>query len=135
MKRKCPLENAEAKMFKDWADYHPIVKLYLAPIPNGGSRNKLEALNMRRRGQTRAGVSDYFLAYPVDKQKWDDKLHGLFTTHCNGLWIELKRRDKTISKPTPEQREWLERMTDIGYATVVAYGADEAIKAVEEYLR
>lgn len=120
VKAKCPIESAEARFLWDWAMYHPIAKHYLAPLPNGGSRNKLEAYNMKRNGQVRAGVSDYFFAYPA---------HGK-----PGLWIELKRRDPAISKPTEEQIKWLERMEAVGYEVAIAWGAEQAIAAIQSYL-
>ena len=140
---KCPTENDEALKLKRWTDNHFIAKDYLVPIPNGGSRNKLEAANMKRRGQARAGVSDYFLAYPMvtctsssDTQSLiDDNVTLKIVNFISGLWIELKRQDKRISRPTPEQVIWLERMRNKNYAAVVAYGADDAIKAIKDYLK
>lgn len=117
---KCPLEKEEAHFLWNWAAHHTIAKHYLAPIPNGGSRNKLEAYNMKRQGQVRAGVSDYLLAYPMNGK--------------SGLWIELKRRDPAISKPTQEQLNWLEKMESVGYSVTIAWGAEEAISAIQEYL-
>jgi hypothetical protein len=120
MNNRCPREKYEAQCFYEWSRLHPIAKHYLAPIPNGGSRHKLEAYNMQRHGQVRKGVSDYLLAYPC---------HGKA-----GLWLELKRRDPKLSQPTEEQLEWLQRMEKVGYAVTIAWGADEAIAAVKEYL-
>jgi hypothetical protein len=120
-KTKCPLEREEAQVLWDWAMYHPIAKHYLAPHANGGSRHKLEAYNMKRNGQVRAGVSDYFFAYPA---------HGK-----PGLWIELKRRDPSISKPTQDQLDWLEKMEAVGYEVAIAWGAEQAIAVIQEYLQ
>lgn len=120
IKTKCPLESTEAKKFWQWSRYHPIAKLYLYAVQNGGYRNPREAKNQKDSG-TRAGVSDYNLPYPHNGK--------------HGLWIELKRADKSVSRLTEEQAAWLAAMELLGHATCVAYGADEAIKAVEEYLR
>lgn len=120
MLSKCPTEFQEAKLFWEWAQYHPIAKSRLFAIPNGGSRNKLEARNMKLTG-IRAGISDYMLAYPSG-----DK-HGLF--------LELKRANRALSRLTEEQAQWLAASERLGYATKVAYGAEEAIKAVEDYLK
>jgi hypothetical protein len=116
----CPLESTEAKTFWAWAQYHPIAKYCLFAIPNGGSRNVREAKNMKDQG-VRKGVSDYFLAHP-----WNGK---------GGLFIELKRANKAISRLSVEQAAWLAQSERVGYATKCAYGADEAIRAVEEYLK
>lgn len=119
-KIKCPLESSEAKTFWQWSQYHPIAKDHLFAVPNGGTRNVREAVNMRAQG-VRVGVSDYMLAHPSNGKA--------------GLFIELKRSDKTISRLSADQAIWLARMERVGYATKVAYGAEEAIKAVEEYLK
>lgn len=119
-KIKCPTEASEAKAFWEWAQYHPIVKNYLFAIPNGGSRNVREAKNLKAQG-VKPGISDYFLAHPAQGK--------------HGMSIELKRANKTISRLTLEQAMWLGQCERMGYATKVAYGAQEAIKAVEEYLK
>lgn len=114
-----PKEAEEARAFWEEAQYHHIAKDFLFAIPNGGSRNIIEARNMRLQG-IRAGVSDYFLAYPANGK-------------C-GLWIELKRTKKSLSQVTEEQAIWLERCERVGYAVSVAYGAEDAMRAVNHYL-
>lgn len=86
-------------------------------IPNGGSRNKLEAANLKRQG-VKAGVPDLFL--PVSRGGY----HGLF--------IELKcGKNKTTAK----QNEWLKNLSEQGYAVSVCYGCNEAIKKILKYLK
>lgn len=116
----CPLESSEAKTFWAWAQYHNIARDHLFAVPNGGSRNVIEAKNMKATG-VKQGIADYFMAYP----------HG----GKHGLFLELKRRDKSVSRLTVEQAAWLAQCERRGYHTSVAYGADEAIKAVEDYLK
>lgn len=85
-------------------------------IPNGGSRNKIEAANLKRQG-VKAGVPDICL--PVARGGY------------HGLYIELKAgRNKTTEK----QQEWLTALERQGYQAVVCYGWEEAKKAIEEYL-
>ena len=119
MKIKCPTEAEEAVQLMQWALMHPICKNILIAIPNGGSRNFLEARNMKKQG-VKAGVSDYFLPYPVGCKA--------------GLWIELKRRDKKLSKLSDLQFAWLTQMHKVGYACCVAYGAEDAISRISGYL-
>ncbi len=119
-KISCPLESSEAKTLWQWAQYHPIAKNHLFAIPNGGTRNVKEAVNMRAQG-VRVGVSDYMLAYPCDGKA--------------GMFLELKRAHKALSRVSADQAIWMARMERVGYATKVAYGADEAIKAIEDYLK
>jgi|ERR1043165_6841894 hypothetical protein len=115
---KVPTEFQEGVIVFQWAQFNPIAKKYLFAIPNGGSRDPREAKNLKRQG-VRKGVSDFFLPYP-SKGKY-------------GLWLELKRRKN--ARATKEQVDWLREMAELGYEAKLVYGADEAIKAIEEYLR
>jgi hypothetical protein len=73
------------------------VSAYLLAIPNGGQRSPREAARLRAEG-VKAGVSD--LLFPIPRQG------------KAGLWIELKAPK---GRPTPAQREWLEKMSAAGY--------------------
>lgn len=85
-------------------------------IPNGGSRNKAEAVKLKQMG-VRAGVPD--LCLPVPK--------GIYA----GLYIELKYGDGRIEK---SQREFLKEAVKYGHFCVVCYGAEEAIHILQEYV-
>lgn len=85
-------------------------------IPNGGSRNFKEAMNLKRQG-VKAGVMDLFL--PVARKS------------KHGLWIEMKW-DK--NKLTQQQKKWYFSMIDQGYEVEVCYSADEAIQVIKDYL-
>jgi len=86
-------------------------------IPNGGSRNKIEAANLKRQG-VKAGVPDLFV--PIAKSGF----HGLF--------IEMKYGKNTL---THYQKIWLEELRDNGYRAEVCYSAKEAIDLIRGYLR
>lgn len=112
-------EATEQERLISWAQWQhnrfPELKL-LFHIPNGGSRNALEAANLKRQG-VKAGVPDLFL--PVAKGTY----HGLF--------IEMKWGKNTV---TDKQDEWLHDLTVQGYKAAVCYGADEAIEIITDYL-
>lgn len=112
-------EAAEQSTLIDWAlrcrGKWPELEL-LFHIPNGGSRNRAEAANLKRQG-VKAGVPDLFL--PAARGKY----HGLF--------IEMKHGK---NKPTEAQRQWIAALNKQGYAAVVCYGFEDARAAVEEYL-
>lgn len=114
-------EAAEQAAVFEWAEYH-IGKhpelAYMFHPPNGGSRHAAEAANLKRQG-VRSGVPDICLPVP----------RGGF----HGLWIELKR-DK-YGKLSEPQRDYIRFLSDQGYKAGVCYGADEAIRAIEKYLR
>ncbi len=111
--------DQQRKLFQ-WTTFirteYPEVDL-MFHIPNGGSRNKLEAANLKRQG-VKAGVPDLFL--PVSRGGY----HGLF--------IELKYGK---NKPTEKQTEWLKSLNEQGYVVAVCYGCNEASKKILKYLK
>lgn len=85
-------------------------------VPNGGSRNAIEAANLKRQG-VKAGVPDIFL--PAARGIW----HGLF--------IELKvGKNKTSEK----QKEWLKKLNEQKYLACVCWSWEEARTTIECYL-
>lgn len=85
-------------------------------VPNGGSRRHLEAARLKASG-VKAGVPDVVIVtrpprYPA----------------MPGVVLELKTEQGRVS---PEQEEWLRRFDALGWATVVAYGADDALEQLE----
>lgn len=112
-------EDTEQEAVISWANWHlqeyPALK-WLHHIPNGGKRNAAEAARFKAQG-VKAGVSDLFL--PAARG-------GYF-----GLYIEMKYGK---NKPTDQQREFIADMQQAGYDAQVAYGADEAITILREYL-
>lgn len=110
-------ESEHQKLIFKWAKTDVRCRDYLIAIPNGGTRNIKEAVNMKAQG-VRKGVSDLFLAFPVGD--------------LSGLWIELKKDTKCpISE---EQIAWITGMKYVGYAADVAYGYKDAIKIITNYL-
>lgn len=97
----------------DYCEYRHIPMFH---IPNGGSRNKREAKNLKRQG-VKAGVPDLF--FPVAKRGY----HGLF--------IEMKSE---TGRPTDKQREWLDLLNAKGYKAVVCHGFDEAKERLDWYM-
>ena len=95
--------------------YCDLRKLPVYHVPNGGSRNKLEAANLKRQG-VRAGVPD--LCFPV-------ALRGY-----HGMYIEMKAGKNTI---TDAQGEWLELLSRNGYYTAVCYGFENARRVIDWY--
>ena len=97
------------------AQYPELDLLY--HIPNGGSRNKIEAANLKRQG-VRAGVPD--LCLPVARGEY------------HGIYIEMKHGK---NKPTQKQEEWLEKLTKQGYLTAVAYTYEAAADILLKYIK
>lgn len=108
-------EAMEQAALFEWAAYIPDLK-YMHAIPNGGSRNKLEAINLKRQG-VKAGVPDICL--PLPKGEY------------HGLYIEMKYGK---NKPSKKQSEYIEYLTSKGYKAAVCYGFNEAKNVIVDYL-
>lgn len=89
---------------------------YLFAIPNAGKRSPVAAARLAAEG-LKKGVWDLMLALPFGGRP--------------GLWIEMKSKTGSLE---PEQREWGQRMTAVGYVTVVCRSCDAAREAVLQYL-
>ena len=120
MRNNTPLESAEQVALFRWAAYasgtHPELK-NLYHVPNGGTRDRREAHNLRLQG-VKSGVPDICLDWPG--------------SGYHGLRIELKRTKG--GRLSDDQKDWLERLNRAGYRAVVCYGWDEARREIEEYL-
>lgn len=112
-------EADEQKALMQWAKWqegrYPELKL-LYHCPNGGTRNKLEAANLKRQG-VKAGVPDLFLPVPRS-QKY-------------GLFIEMK---VGRNKCTDNQKKWIRNLLEQGYEVKVCYSCEEAIQVIKKYL-
>lgn len=96
-------------------NYCDLRKLPVYHIPNGGSRNTMEAANLKRQG-VRAGVPD--LCFPVAQRGY------------HGMYIEMKAGKNST---TDAQDKWLELLKGNGYYTAVCYGFAEARKVIDWY--
>lgn len=112
-------EDTEQIQVVAWADWnaimHPELK-WLHHIPNGGSRNKAEAVKFKQMG-VRSGISDLFL--PCAR--------GMY----HGLYIEMKYGDGRLQQT---QKEFLSDMTDAGYYVATCYTAEQAINVIKNYI-
>lgn len=112
-------EAVEQTHLMEWTEYiagrYPEIRL-LFHVPNGGSRNKIEAANMKKQG-VKAGVPDLFL--PVARG-------GHF-----GLFIEMKFGK---NRTTAQQKEWIEALKLQGYRCEVCYGWEAASEVLIDYL-
>lgn len=112
-------EDTEQEAVISWANWntgkYPALK-WLFHIPNGGKRDKAEAGRFKAQG-VKAGVSDLFLP--------------LAAGGYNGLFIEMKYGR---NKPTEKQLEFMGDMENAGYCCRVAYGAENAIEVLRDYM-
>jgi hypothetical protein len=119
MKYAMRSEDTEQINVISWANWnqnrHPELK-WLHHVPNGGSRNKMEAVKLKQMG-VKAGVSDLCLPYAK----------GIYF----GLYIEMKYGN---NRQQETQKEFLADMAEAGHFVATCYSAEEAINVLEEYL-
>ena len=92
----------------EWAD--------LFAVPNGGKRDAVTAINLKRQG-VKAGVLDMMLLIP--------------RKGYSGLMVELKVKNRP---PTPDQLSFAEKARNNGFKAIFCNGSDAAVMAIEEYL-
>lgn len=113
------LERAEQCAVIQWAALHermyPELGLLFA-VPNGGSRNKIEAVNLKRSG-VRPGVPD--LCLPVSR-------HGY-----HAMYIEMKSGKGKLS---PAQAAMIDKLKEQGNYATVANSVNYAIDVLSWYL-
>ena len=113
-------ETAEQMAVFEWAKWqegkYPELKL-MYHVPNEGKRSVVTGARLRREGMKK-GVSDICL--PAARGEY------------HGLYIELKAKG---GKATPAQVEFLQGITEQGYFGCICYGAEEAEKAILNYLK
>lgn len=119
--QRVPDESHEQRSIIEWAARMecrwPELRL-LHAIPNGGARDAVTGARLKAEG-VKKGVPD--LCLPVPRGGW------------HGMYIELKRVKG--GRLSPEQRQWLRDLTELGYMAVCCTGATAAIGAIEGYLR
>jgi len=106
-----PTEHEEQREFVSWfRKTFKTVKIFA--IPNGGSRNKIEAVKLKAEGVT-SGVPDLYI--PAWK-----------------LWVEMKRIKN--SSLTKEQKEWRDYLISIGDSWLCCKGCEAAKEAVQNFI-
>jgi hypothetical protein len=115
-KPKPPTEHAEQVAFIAWCKLSGYPYSMIYAVPNGGQRNVIVATKLKAEGVT-AGIPDLFLPHAA---------HGY-----HGLYIEMKRIG---GKVTPEQKTRMAELSKEGYSAVVCHGADEARRAILDYV-
>jgi hypothetical protein len=118
------LEHQEQVRVFEWARDHEIEfpdLEWLFAVPNFsgrlGEKTARQGARLKAEGR-KPGVLDMWL--PVKRSEHP------------GLVIELKVGSNV---PTSDQRRWIRHLLQQGWRVVVAYGADETITVLKEYLR
>ncbi len=111
--RESDLQIACVRWF---AMQYPRYRGLLFAVPNGGSRNRIEAARMKAEGMV-TGVSDLILLVPRG--------------HFGALCIELKTETGRLS---PAQKEWLQWAEMNGNKCIVVRHIEQFIEEVNECL-
>lgn len=120
-RNETPLEAQEQTYLFQWASDMGDLKWpelhFMYAIPNGGSRHKLEAANLKKQG-VKSGVPDVML--PVARQGY------------HGLYIEMKRRrGGTLSA---DQKNFIKFLQAQGYRVERCNGFHAAADVIEDYM-
>lgn len=111
-------EHRNQVAFFKWLNFaHPWMRKVAFAVPNGSERNKIVAAKLKAEGVT-SGVVDIVILVP--------------NSQYHGLLIEMK---SARGKLTKNQKQFIENVIAHGYATYVCYSLDDAIEAVQEYLK
>ena len=120
-----PIEDIECRDFHHWLDERNIPHEH---IPNESRSSKRDAY-IRGQKLKSMGVSpgywDYDIYIPV--LDLDDKIGGYEL-----IKIEMKRAKKSLSKVSPEQKQWGKIYELSGIDAYICYGAEDAEKVVVE---
>jgi hypothetical protein len=116
-------ESQHQKAVIQWCASNGKAGLIFA-IPNGTHIKSHQGRAKAKAEGLKKGVPDLFL--PVANHDF----HGLF--------IEMKKPkdDKSpAGKPTKEQLQWIEDLSNEGYMAVICVGVDAAIDTIKAYLK
>lgn len=111
-----PREDEEQTALYAWCKENHIKMIH---IPNERKCSKIVGHLLSEQG-VQKGFPDNFFPYPCNG--------------VSGLFIELKRRKRSLSHVSKEQKRWNEFLNDAGYKAVICYGAEQAIEEIKIYL-
>ncbi len=126
------------------ANYPNIIAFH---VPNEGKKSSFERYKSSIMGCVK-GISDFVIAYPKykkcivgGKEYVELDYHALFlelkAPQHNRIVKKGKLAGKTvkaIGKASPEQIAITEKLNKLRYKAVIVFGAEEAIKVINEYL-
>ena len=131
---KHPTESQEQQDLIAWAKWQKcpqgIVGDYLFSIPNGAATTAHYS-----KGGRRVSISAFKLVAEGLKRGVPDLMLAIPSNGCHGLFIEMKRAKKSLSKVSAEQKVWIERLNAQGYRAVICCGFEAAKREIQNYLQ
>lgn len=121
-KQKRHHDNEEARIQTEFFNKVPLFfpslpDRLLFAVPNGGSRHKIEAANMKRQG-VKSGVADVILQIPKKGYA--------------SLCLEFKT---STGKQSAEQKEYQRQVELAGSKYVIVRSVEQAIRVMQQYLK
>ncbi len=110
---KIPYESQEHLKLSTWMDYQ---RIFYVHIPNELIRGEKQAKKYTQLG-VKAGAPDFLI---FDTMEQD----------CNGIALELKRIKG--GRVSPKQKEFLQKLEQNNWLTLICKGADEAIQKLKD---
>ena len=115
MTSNCPTEYSECQAFHHYLEMKGIPHTHIGNESQlGGRAGIIRGAKLKAIGQSK-GFPDYLLA-------------------VNGQLVAIEMKRQNGGRLSPEQKEWLETLTDCGVKCFVCRGAESAIETVEKLL-
>ena len=96
------------------------LRIRFCAVPNGGRRDRIESINLKRQG-VEPGAPDLLILTPPPAWPWSP-----------GTALEMKRTGAQWSDVRKEQVEWLTELAVLGWYVVVGYGAADALEKLRK---
>lgn len=125
--RRGRLEQSEQIWFVNWFR-NKYLDYIIFHIPNGGSRNIREAVNLKAAGVL-SGVPDLLIC--VAKKGY----HGLFIEMKQRKDMSKSVKGRSIGKLSKAQEKLFSELVAQGYRVAVAEGCEQAKEITREYMK
>jgi hypothetical protein len=118
LKLPAALEEAEQAAVIEWCDLQGYPYNLINGSMNGVRLTIGQSVKAKKAGM-RKGYPDLFLPHAVGEY--------------HGFYCELKRKSGSVT--SEDQKDWKRWVEREGYAHVYAYGCDEAIEFIKDYVK
>lgn len=109
------LEDAESLIFANWLRVSGFTFTHIA---NERKTHIALGRKLKRMGLCK-GFPDYLVIVPIEGKK-------------HVVYIEMKRKMKSLSEVSPKQKEWVQELNECEEVEAyIAYGADDAIAFIQ----
>ena len=140
-RRIIPTEHQEQAAVVDWFQSYARTKgidpRLLIAIPNAQillstcGTDKFKVLAYLKAEGLQPSVPDLMLAWPKLESTINGYPNKMLPPIFNGLFVEMKRKG---GKPSKDQLFMAGLLRSAGFNVVIAYGADEAMRAIKGYI-